>query len=238
MPNREEIQNMLYTMNVKELREISTYFGLPVTKQNGGYYNKDFLIDSLIGGANQMLNLRQRMRLEEMSEVVKFYVEIIELFMNKYNVYKATSDKSKKKIELALFIFDLYEKNRWLLNMKDLQKLLFHCSDINNKNLILELMRLIGEVIRSGKRLEQRVKTQLQSFLYQNKIQSDLETVVDYVIRNKLDLLHVFLELEYLKKNPDRNKLLRDNSSNLNKYLAVDIGMDVGFGIFDYMLGR
>ena len=41
MLSRERIGNMLCTMNVKELRQISKYFGLPVTKQNGGYYNKD-----------------------------------------------------------------------------------------------------------------------------------------------------------------------------------------------------
>ena len=50
MPNKKQIQNMLFTMNVRELREISKYFGVPVPKQSGGYLNKNRLVDGLVGG--------------------------------------------------------------------------------------------------------------------------------------------------------------------------------------------
>jgi hypothetical protein len=50
MPNKNQIQNMLSDMNVRELREVSKYFGVPVTKQTGGYWNKNSLVDGLVEG--------------------------------------------------------------------------------------------------------------------------------------------------------------------------------------------
>ena len=51
MPNKQQIQNMLSAMNVRELRKVSKYFGVPLTNQSGGYRNKNSLVDGLVGGA-------------------------------------------------------------------------------------------------------------------------------------------------------------------------------------------
>ena len=50
MPTRQQIQNMLFTMNVRDLREISKQFNVPVTKQSGGYKNKERMVYDLVGG--------------------------------------------------------------------------------------------------------------------------------------------------------------------------------------------
>jgi hypothetical protein len=44
MPTKKQIQHMLESMNVKDLRGLSKYFGIPVTKQAGGYKNKNDLV--------------------------------------------------------------------------------------------------------------------------------------------------------------------------------------------------
>ena len=63
MPTKKQIQNMLEQMNVTDLRILSKYFDVPVTKQLGGYRNRNDLVKDLVGGTFDLLRrARRRMR--------------------------------------------------------------------------------------------------------------------------------------------------------------------------------
>ena len=58
MPTKYQIQNMLESMNTKELRQVAKHFGVYVTKQSGGYKSKNEIVYDLVGG---MTRFRRRM---------------------------------------------------------------------------------------------------------------------------------------------------------------------------------
>ena len=155
-----------------------------------------------------------------------FRVNKILRFIELYNSYIKIKDLSIEKKELAREIFILYEMNRWLMHIPDVSRIPIKYLNKNQIEIINEWIKLVQNAELTFSELTDKVKETIGSYLYQNKIQSDLRTVVNYVTNNELDLLHVFLELEYLKKNPDRNKLSRENSSNWKRYFAVDAGLD------------
>ena len=69
MPTKQQIQHMLESMNVKDLRRLSKYFEISVTKQIGGYKNKNELVGDLVGGSESKWTV-ERGLLD--SEFIKF----------------------------------------------------------------------------------------------------------------------------------------------------------------------